>query len=116
MTATFALAFLRIGMPGGGPCRIHNTFELPKDPSKITIFELKQLVLDWARKNCGPVIRVEIVTPLEAGDDDRTLENWVEVPTLYQMENSVKSENDFWRTDRGTYGKWAVNFYYNQSR
>ena len=109
----FFLAYCRIGMPGGFPNKMHAPLTLPRDASKITIAELKQLVLEWGQKNAGPVTRVVVITPLEDGDDDRTLENWVKQPTQFQIKNHVKAENDLFSVHRGAYGKWAIDFYYN---
>lgn len=115
MNKTFCLDYIRIDMPGGGPCRVKGYMDLPKSPSEITIRELKNLVLDWAQHNTGNAKRIEIITPLEENDDDRTLENWVESPTEFQKENLVVSENTKFQKYYGVYGvygKWTINIHY----
>lgn len=108
---TFAIAYLKINQPNGGPARMHNNISL--DSINITIAELKKIILEWAINNTGHVTRMEILTPLDENDDERSLQNWVEEPTQFQISNHIDSENKLFQQDRNAYGKWCVDFYYD---
>ena len=93
-------------LPGGGRARMDDPIVLPRPPSEVTIGEFKQIVMEKYSAQ-----HAKFITPLEEGDESRTLKDWVENPTKFQFENNVVSENQLFRDHRGVYGKIAIDLY-----
>lgn len=91
-----------------GPDRISEPFVLIQHPSKITIGQLKEMI---RREHNASYLKV--ITPLEEHDDTRNLENWVQYPTRFQIENGIDAENKSYQNKYDAYGGWTINFYYN---
>ena len=113
----FAIAFLALDntgtcfMPGGGPVRIHEYIDLVKDPSTMSMLDLQELIKEWGQERWHTLdTNVNFVTPMEPTDWSRTVRDWSNHPTQFQIDQLVDRENKLFQSERESYGKLAVNF------
>ena len=111
----FTIAFVALNkdgvyfLPGGGPARMHDSVVV-NDPSTLTMKELQQLIVDWGVERWSSDVTAKFITPMEDTDWTRTVEDWANNPTAFQVTEQVDDENKLFQKRRGACGKLAINF------
>jgi len=95
-------------LPGGGFVRMHDQIDIVDQT--ITMTELRAKIAQWGRNRWHTNVVCKFITPLEESDWSRTVEDWVNNPTSFQIKEQVDSENKLFQSRRGAIGKVAVNF------
>jgi hypothetical protein len=89
--------------------RKYAILQLNQPASDIKISDLKKIIYDWGCQNLSSN-RMTVMTPLQDGDEDRSLEDWAMNPTVYQIETGIYDENQKYYSYCGCHGIWIINF------